>query len=315
MEIAEQIRKPKSEEKASSKEAVKSENQSEEELSEDELFEEELSEEISEDQLDQNALKLEKLRKIQRLQELEEQLAKVEPEKDVPLDELEDKLAAQIKSATKGEIVLEESADESVISQEMHDLRDEMAQEQLVVVKTTYEKLVDLHEWVEEPQYGFMYSMPNPKKDRDDFQSWREEWSQVLLDYARVGTIHIIFPKRLLTEQPFNKFVNRTDSIFELCDALIEKDLAVWVGNKKKKDELRVFWKSVDEWTTIIEQWAYDNAIFDIIMVPDIRKSEKEFAFLPIEDLRYIFQKLEKNQKGKMVELQDNQFGIKFNLN
>lgn len=298
MNIAEQIRKPKSEEK-----------------SEEAISEEEVSEQLPEDQLDLNAAKLEKLRKIQRLQELEDELSKVEPEKDATLDDLEEKLASQIKSATKGEMVLQESADESVISQEMDEIKLEVAQEQKIVVKTTYEKLVELHEWVEEAQYGFMYSMPHHKKAKEDFQSWREEWSQVLLDYARVGTIHIIFPKRLLTEQPFNKFTNRKDSISELCDALIEKDLAEWVGNKRKKDELRVYWKSVDEWVTLIEKWAYDNAIFDIIMVPDIRKSNEEFALLPMEDLWYIFRKLEKEHKGEMVELQDNQFGIKFNLN
>ncbi|MHA1619488.1 MAG: hypothetical protein ACTSVZ_09410, partial [Promethearchaeota archaeon] len=293
MNIAEQIRKPKSEETPASQESEKSKEQPEQEL----------AEKISEDQLDQNAVKLEKLRKIQRLQELEDELAKVEPEKDASLDELEEKLASQIKSATMGEVVLQESADESIISQEMNEIKLEVAQEQKVIVKTTYEKLVELHEWIEEAQYGFMYSKPHPKKAKNDFQSWREEWSQVLLDYARVGTIHIIFPKRLLTEEPFNKFVNRKDSISELCEALIDKDLAKWVGNKRKKDELRVYWKSVDEWTTIIEQWAYDNAIFDIIMIPDIRKSKEEFALLPIEDLRYIFQKLEKNHKGTMVEL------------
>ncbi|WP_457558491.1 hypothetical protein [Candidatus Harpocratesius sp.] len=262
-----------------------------------------------------------KLKKLQKLKELEAELLKIEQEKtatvidkDVPLVELEEKLKVHIKSATKGEIVLKESADESIINKELEELKKEVAQEKVVQVKTLYEKLLDLHDWIGEPQYEFMYSMPNPKKAKQDFDSWREEWSQVLLDYARIGTLHIIFPKRLLTEKPFNKFIDRKKSIMTLCEALVEKDLAKWVGNKKKKDQLRVYWKSLEEWITIIEEWAYNNAIFDVVMIPDIRNSNQEFALLPVEDLKTIFRKLEKMHKATMIELDDNQFGIKFKL-
>lgn len=259
--------------------------------------------------------------KLQKLKELEAELSEIEQKKqarvvdqDVPLADLEEKLASQIKSATKGEIVLEETADEATIRSEMESIKQEMAAEQAVQEKTPYEKLVELHDWIEQPQYEFMYAMPHPKKAKQDFESWREEWSQVLLDYARIGTLHMIFPKRLLTEKPFNKFIDRKKSVLELCEALVEKDLAKWVGNKKKKDELRVYWKSLEEWTSIIEQWAYNNAIFDVIMVPDIRKSKQEFALLPVEDLKVIFRKLEKMNKATMIELEDSQFGIKFKL-
>lgn len=288
------------------------------------------AQEVADQQLKDQEIREAKLRKLRKLQELEAELAKLEQEKsseelhseqetsfeekDVALEDLEQKLASQIKSATKGEIVFKESSDDKTIAKEMAALRIEVAEEKLIITKTTYEKLLELHEWIEEPQYGFMYSMPHPKKAKEDFESWREEWSQVLLDYARVGTFHIIFPKQLLTEKPFNQFVNRKKSIDELCDALIEKDLAEWLGNKRKREKLRVYWKSLDEWKTIIEQWAYNNAIFDVIMVPDIRKSGQEFALLPVEDLYSIFRSLEKNHKATMIELENNQFGIKFNF-
>ena len=77
----------------------------------------------------------------------------------------------------------------------MKALEEEVAAEQIIIVKTPYEKLIELHEWIELPQYGFMYSVPNKKKNKEDFQSWKDEWSQVLLDYAKVGTFHIIFVK------------------------------------------------------------------------------------------------------------------------
>ncbi|MHA1775683.1 MAG: hypothetical protein DRO88_08935 [Promethearchaeia archaeon] len=301
--IAEQVRKKKEQ----IKEKEHSQLVSEKEISESSLSE----------------LEKDKVRKakLQKLKELEAELVQIEQKKearvvdqDIPLADLEEKLASHIKSATKGEIVLRESDDEAAIRSELESIKQEMAKEKAVQVKTHYEKLVELHNWIEETQYEFMYAMPHPKKAKRDFESWREEWSQVLLDYARVGTLHIIFPKRLLTEKPFNKFINRKKSVLELCEALVEKDLAKWIGNKKKKDQLRIYWKSLEEWTAVVEQWAYDNAIFDVIMIPDIRKSKQEFALLPVEDLKVIFRKLEKMNKATMIELENNQFGIKFKL-
>ena len=194
-------------------------------------------------------------------------------------------------------------------------LEKELATEAKVIVLTAYEKLVAIHDWLDAPQYGFMYSIPNSKKARADFESWQEEWSQVLLDYAHVGLLHILYPKRMLTEKPFNKFTNRKHAIEIIAQVLVEKDLAEWTGDKpKKKEALRVFWKSIEEWVNIIEKWAQTNALFEVVMLPDIRKAETEFANLPEEDLRQIFKKIQQNQKGTMVELENNQFGIKFRL-
>ena len=82
-----------------------------------------------------------------------------------------------------------------------------------------------------------------------------------------------------------------------------------WIN---KKEALRVYWKSIEEWVSVIENWALDHAIFDVIMVPDIRNSDQEFAQLPVEDLREIFKKIEKQGKADMVEINKDQFGIKF---
>ena len=222
---------------------------------------------------------------------------------------MENSIHKGISSATKGEKIFEISINDAEIEKDLKILEEEVAAEQLVAEKTVYEKLVELHEWIEQPQYGFMYSVPNKKKEKGDFLSWRDEWAQVLLDYAKVGTYHIIFIKRLLTEKPFNKFIDRKSAINELAEGLVEKKLGKWI---KKKEALRVYWKSIEEWVSVIEDWAHDNAIFDVIMIPDIRNSEQEFAELPVEDLREIFKKIEKQGKADMVELENNQFGIKF---
>ena len=237
-----------------------------------------------------------KLAKLKQLQELQAQLASIEAEaqptevsstesegqseavKD-ELDVLDSTIAAGIKSTTKGETLLEISISDQEIDREMAALEKEIAAEAKVIVLTAYEKLVAIHDWLDSPQYGFMYSIPNSKKARADFESWQEEWSQVLLDYAHVGLLHILYPKRMLTEKPFNKFTNRKHAIEIIAQVLVEKDLAEWTGDKpKKKEALRVFWKSIEEWVNIIEKWAQTNALFEVVMLPDIRKAETEFA-------------------------------------
>ncbi len=225
------------------------------------------------------------------------------------METLESSIHKGISSATKGEKIFEISTSDAEIEKDMIALEAEIAAQPVVAEKSPYEKLIELHEWIELPQYGFMYTIPNKKKNKEDFISWRDEWSQVLLDYAKVGTFHIIFVKRLLTEKPFNKFINRKNAINELAEGLIEKDLGKWI---KKKEALRVYWKSIEEWVSVIEDWARDHAIFDVIMVPDIRNSDQEFAALPVEDLREIFKKIEKQGKANMVEIDKDQFGIKF---
>ncbi len=293
------------------------------------------SKETSESVLEEQDLtQEEKLAKIKRLQALQAELDALKVKEsqitqpDVKVDEiigeeadgletLENAISKGIKSATKGEMLAKIKIDDRALDQDLVALEREIQEEELekVIEKTPYEKLLEIHDWLTQVQYGFMYMMPNKKKNKQDFESWREEWSQVLFDYAKVGKFHILFMKRLLTEEPFNKFDKRNKAIQELADLLIDKDLAQWTGEKpKKKEALRVYWKSLSEWQEIILQWAEKNAVLELIMIPDIRKSKTDFANLPKEDLHTIFKQIEKANKGQMVELEDDQFGIKFKL-
>lgn len=276
----------------------------------------------------------EKLAKLKRLQALQEELealkiketqitqpssnSSVTEKKDADgLEILESEISKGIQSATKGELLAKVKIDEKSVERELAILEQEVATEKIqkVIEKSPYEKLLGIHEWLEQAQYGFMYIIPNRKKNKQDYESWREEWSQVLFDYAKVGKFHIIYIKRLLTEKPFNKFDKRKKAVLTLAERLVEKELAEWTGEKpRKKEELRIYWKSLGEWQDIMLHWAEENAILELIMIPDIRKSKTDFANLPIHDLKKIFKKIEKEKKGQMVELENDQFGIKFNI-
>ncbi len=260
----------------------------------------------------------EKLAKLKRLEMLQVELDSIEnaaqpEEPKEELEILEEEIEAGISKVTKGQSLT--AAQDRILEQELTALESEIQSEAVVVTKSSYEKLLELHPWIEKKNYGFMFAIPNPKKQKQDYDSWRQEWGHVLLDYAKVGTLHVLFPTKLLTEPPFNKFHDRKGAVIAIADVLVEQALAKWTGKKpRKKEELRVYWKTIEEWVSIIELWAKDNALFDVVMLPDIRNCGEEFANLPDMDLKLIFEKIEKEKKGTVVEINKNQFGIKFHI-
>lgn len=272
-----------------------------------------------------------KAEKLKRLKELEAQLSKMgqnapdseteQKEKQISethqqIDDLEQEIAdfekqldGKIKSVTDKSMGMSQSE----IDKELQKLEKEVSSEEVTeVVKSAAEKLVELHPWLEQPQFGFMFSAPDPKKAKKDFASWQEEWGQVLLDYAKVAILHILYPKKLLTEVPFNKFQDRSKAIEFLTAYLVEKKLAEWLD--KKKEMLRIYWKSLEEWADLILEWAKENGKADIVIIPEIRGSGEEFANLPDDDLRKIFKILEKRNVLVIIPVENNEYAVKFKI-
>ncbi len=256
--------------------------------------------------------------KIQRLKELQARLEQVEQEEVIqPTDELESHVENELAKATAGTEL--SAAQEKALEVELAKLEEEIQVEEKEVVKQkpAYDQLLEIHEWLEKPAYGFMYSIP--KQDKD-FVSWKQEWGQVLLDYAKINKEHIVYLNMLLTKRPFNKFNDRKKAVNLIADDLVEKKLAEWMEkgfmNKLmgKRERLRVYWRSLEDWADVILQWARENAILDLVMIMDIRNADQDFASLPDEDLREIFSRIDSLNRGEMVELEDGEFGIKFKL-
>jgi len=224
---------------------------------------------------------------------------------DSELEAVESEIQTQMKR-----ISAKNTAVGADIERELAQLEKEVAAEQVTeVVKSNYEKLLDLHPWLEQPQYGFMFAMPNAKKNKKDFESWQEEWSQVLLDYARVALLHIMYPKNLLTEKPFNKFQDRNKSVEALTETLVNKKIAEWLD--RKKEMLRIYWKSLEEWAGLLADWARDTGKTEPIIMAEIRESEEEFKDLPEDDLKKIFKILEKQKKAQIIPLETGEWSIK----
>ena len=201
------------------------------------------------------------------------------------------------------------------VEAELQSLEEEIIEEKGLIEKklTAYENLIKAYPWLEEERKKFMYSMPDKNKQKNDYISWKTEWAKVLFDYARFAVIHIIYVRELNSEKPFSNFTNREPYIIEIVEELINQKQAKWLS--KKKNKVRVYWKTLEVWSDEIYNWAYENGKIEPIMIYEIREAkQQDFSSLPLEDLEEIFKILAKNRRAKVMKLEDGQLAFKIKL-
>ncbi|MFX1375266.1 MAG: hypothetical protein ACFFA0_05595 [Promethearchaeota archaeon] len=201
------------------------------------------------------------------------------------------------------------------IEAELQELEEEIIGEKGLIEKklTAYEKLLDAYPWLEEERKKFMYTMPDKNKQKKDYSSWKGEWAKVLFDYARFAVLHIIYIRELNSEKPFSNFTKREQYILEIAEELISQKQAIWLS--KKKEKLRVYWKTLEVWSDEIYKWAYDNGKLEPIMIYELRDAKQEdFSNLPLEDLEAIFKILAKSRRAKVLKLENGQLAFKIKL-
>ncbi len=251
--------------------------------------EEEQKEEIKDEELEDLRSELMKLRKLKRQKELklEKESAK-EKEK-----EKENANAAKQKEVTEErEKVIEKIKEKEKIS--------------------VYEQLLEEYSWLDQIRYEYMYQIPNKEKNRNDYESWREEWSKVLFDYAKIAVLHILYLRQLYTKKPFSNFEDRTTAVKEIANKLVEQDLAMWLS--EKEDKLRLYWKTLDLWAEEIYQWAYDLGKLEPILIYELREAEKQFSNLPHEDITAVFRMLEERGLGKIIRSENDKIALKIDI-
>ena len=158
-----------------------------------------------------------------------------------------------------------------------------------------------------------MYMIPDKKRDPSDYESWKEEWSKVMFDYAKYAILHVLYLRQLNTMKPFSNFQDREGAIKEIAEKLIDQDIAEWV-NKKQKEQLRIYWKTLDGWAEEIYKWALDIVKTEPIMLFEIRESEQEFCNLPEDDLEEIYKIMVKKRKATIIKLPDGELAFKIRL-
>lgn len=267
---------------------------------------------------------LDRLRKLKKEKEeleieaTQKQIIKQEEIKTTELDYIEeqfDKLE-EILSSKLGEVdnkVYQQHAEQ--IESELLTLEEEIIGEKGLIEKklTAYENLLKAYPWLEEERKKFMYTMPDKNKAKTDYVSWKTEWAKVLFDYARFAVLHIIYTRELVSHKPFLNFTKREQYVIEITEELISQKQAKWLS--KKKEKLRVYWKTLEVWSDEIYKWAYDNGKIEPIMIYELREAKQEdFSSLPLEDLEEIFKILAKNRKAKILKLEDGKLAFKIKL-
>ncbi len=273
---------------------------------------------------------LERLRELKRQKELKEKEALKETPIDLKdeamkteqiykgnLEEIEERLNDIDKYLLKQFEQMDKSTyseNAGYIESQLQKLEEEIVGEKGVIEKelSPYEILLEQYPWIEEPKYAFMYSIPNKKKNPSDYESWKTEWGKVLFDYAKCAILHIIYLRELYTEKPFSNFEDRKQAIREIAQELVDQELAKFLS--KKKEALRIYWKTLDVWASNLYDWAIDNGKLEPILLYEIRESKEEFSYLPKIDLEEIFRILSKDDRGNIIKLEDGQIAFKIKL-
>ena len=272
------------------------------------------------DGLRKELARLKELKKQKELKEIEVEAGKITSEttqEELPSEEIEERLnkLEEILTSNLGEIdqkTYEQNA--AQIEIELREIELEIVKEREAVTQeiSTYELLLNDYPWLEEKRYIFMYSIPNKKTDLKDYESWKSEWSKVLFDYARYAILHILYLRQSESEKPFSNFEDRKKALEEIAEELIKKEQAEWLS--KSKEKLRVYWKSLDNWAEEIYDWVMEISPLEPILIFEIRESNKAFSKLPNDDIIKIFKMLEKEKRGKIIRLEDDQVSFKIKI-
>jgi len=272
------------------------------------------------DGLRKELARLKELKKQKELKEIEVEAGKITLEttqEELPSEEIEERLnkLEEILTSNLGEIDQKTYEQNAVqIEIELREIELEIVKEREAVTQeiSTYELLLNDYPWLEEKRYIFMYSIPNKKTKLKDYESWKSEWSKVLFDYARYAILHILYLRQSESEKPFSNFEDRKKALEEIAEELIKKEQAEWLS--KSKEKLRVYWKSLDNWAEEIYDWVMEISPLEPILIFEIRESNKAFSKLPNDDIIKIFKMLEKEKRGKIIRLEDDQVSFKIKI-
>jgi len=272
------------------------------------------------DGLRRELARLKELKREKELKEIQtksEELVSEASNEGLPSEEIEARLnkiedILTSKLGERDQKVYEQNA--AQIEIELRELELEIVKERGAVTKeiTTYEMLLNDYPWLEEKRYIFMYSLPNKKTDLKDYESWKNEWSKVLFDYARYAILHILYLRQTESEKPFSNFEDRKQALEEIAEELVNKEQAEWLS--KSKEKLRVYWKSLDNWAEEIYEWVMEISPLEPILIFEIRESNREFSKLPNDDIVKIFKMLEKEKRGTIIRLDDGQVSFKIKI-
>ncbi len=135
--------------------------------------------------------------------------------------------------------------------------------------------------WGGPEESEWMYGIPPREEDK---VLWAEEWSDYLLQWAEQNEVHVLSLAVFISKPPFKDLRNKVDSFKMIARVLIDKEVAEW-GDRRKR-QLRIYWKPLEDWADIIYDWSLKTGKLRLdVKSILIQEAKESFAKLPENDL------------------------------
>ncbi len=149
---------------------------------------------------------------------------------------------------------------------------------------------------IEETEW--MYSIPPRDEDKE---MWASEWADFLLQWTEVNKAHIISLTVFIKEHPFKDILNKTKAFKLIASKLVDDDVAIW--KDRKRHQLRVYWKPVEDWADEIYEWSIKTGTLRLdLQTIVIQHSNIGFASLPEEDIEQVLKVLVEREQAEWVD-------------
>jgi hypothetical protein len=140
--------------------------------------------------------------------------------------------------------------------------------------------------WGGPEESEWMYGIPPREEDK---VLWAEEWSDYLLQWAEQNEVHVLSLSVFISEPPFKDLRNKVDSFKMIAQVLIDKEVAEW--SDKRKRQLRIYWKPLEDWADLIYDWSLKTGKLRLdVKSIVIQESGQSFAKLPEHDLYIVME-------------------------
>jgi hypothetical protein len=199
------------------------------------------------------------------------------------------------KEKTESDAVLEETELEEIthipeVVVETKESTLTIEPEQVAV--TPAEKIVEappaikfvLPAWGDVDETEWMYSVPSRK---EDMGLWANEWSDYLLEWTENKKVHVMSLATFISEPPFKDLKDKVESFRQIASVLVDKEVAEW--RDKKKRQLRIYWKPLEDWADLLYQWAIKTGKLRLdVKSIVIQEAAEDFASLPEKDIHIV---------------------------
>jgi hypothetical protein len=167
-------------------------------------------------------------------------------------------------------------------------------------VETTDETALEvaMPSWGGAEETEWMYSIPTRDEDKE---LWALEWADYLLEWTENKRVHILSLASFISEPPFKDLRNKVDSFKAIAAVLVDKEVAEW--QDKKKRQLRVYWRPLEDWADILYQWSLKTGKLRLdVKSIVIQEIEEDFAGLPEKDLHIVLALMVKKGLAEWID-------------